>query len=148
MVVQGGFSHSLRSAILFWRWHHSGVYHLVSDERAQAHIFYLTNYATKADISPQQILVKAVNMEMPDISVEDRIYHDARKRVRDVYRTLRNAEDWFTTWMEQPRNRRQILEAGESRTRRSTIFNMLEYMGAWEWYDRQIKRRKEQATIS
>lgn len=33
----------------------------------------------------------------------------------------------------------RILQAGESRTRRSTIFNMLEYMGAWEWYDRQIK---------
>ena len=27
----------------------------------------------------------------------------------------------------------------QSRSRRSTIFNMLEYMGAWEWYDRQIK---------
>jgi hypothetical protein len=34
---------------------------------------------------------------------------------------------------------KHILEAGEARSRRSTIFNMLEYMGAWEWYDRQIK---------
>jgi hypothetical protein len=51
-------------------------YHLDSDERAQVYIFYLTNYATKADISPQQILVKAVNKEIPDISVEDRIYHE------------------------------------------------------------------------
>lgn len=34
---------------------------------------------------------------------------------------------------------RQILEGGESRTRRSTILNMLEYMGVWEWYDRQVK---------
>jgi hypothetical protein len=51
-------------------------YHLDSDERAQVYIFYLTNYATKADISPQQILVKAANKEIPDISVEDRIYHE------------------------------------------------------------------------
>ena len=33
----------------------------------------------------------------------------------------------------------RVLEAGESRTRRATIFNMLEYMGAWEWYDFQVK---------
>jgi hypothetical protein len=33
----------------------------------------------------------------------------------------------------------RVLEAGESRTRRATIFNMLGYMGAWEWYDRQVK---------
>jgi len=33
----------------------------------------------------------------------------------------------------------RVLEAGESRTRRATIFNMLEYMGAWEWYDCQVK---------
>ena len=33
----------------------------------------------------------------------------------------------------------QMLEAGESRSRKTTIFNMLEYMGAWEWFDRQVK---------
>jgi hypothetical protein len=33
----------------------------------------------------------------------------------------------------------QMLEAGESRSRKTTIFNLLEYMGAWEWFDRQVK---------
>jgi hypothetical protein len=33
----------------------------------------------------------------------------------------------------------RLLEAGESRNRRTTILNMLEYMGVWDWYDRQIK---------
>ena len=33
----------------------------------------------------------------------------------------------------------QMLEAGESRNRKTTIFNMLEYVGAWEWSDRQVK---------
>ena len=33
----------------------------------------------------------------------------------------------------------RVLEAGESRTRRATIFNMLGYMGTWEWYDCQVK---------
>jgi hypothetical protein len=33
----------------------------------------------------------------------------------------------------------RVLGAGESRTRRATIFNMLECMGAWEWYDCQVK---------
>ena len=39
----------------------------------------------------------------------------------------------------------QILEAGESQSRKATIFNMLEYMGAWDWYDKQVKF--SQATI-
>jgi hypothetical protein len=33
----------------------------------------------------------------------------------------------------------RVLEAGESENQKVTIFNMLEYMGAWEWYDRQVK---------
>ena len=33
----------------------------------------------------------------------------------------------------------RVLEARDSRTRQSTIFNMLEYMGAWQWYDCQVK---------
>jgi hypothetical protein len=28
---------------------------------------------------------------------------------------------------------------GVSRTRKTTILNLLEYTGAWEWYDRQVK---------
>jgi hypothetical protein len=56
-----------------------------------------------------------IRAAMPDISVEGRIYHDARKRVRDLYknwknRTLQNAEDWFTDWMEQPLNEVYIRE--------------------------------------
>ena len=33
----------------------------------------------------------------------------------------------------------QMLEAGESRSHRTTILNLLGYMGAWEWFDRQVK---------
>jgi hypothetical protein len=33
----------------------------------------------------------------------------------------------------------RVLEAGESENQRVTIFNMLDYMGAWEWYDRQVE---------
>jgi hypothetical protein len=48
--------------------------------------------------------------------------------------------DWSdgSMWM-------RVLEAGESQIRKVTIFNMLEYMGAWEWYDRQVKL--SQATV-
>jgi hypothetical protein len=47
---------------------------------------------------------------------------------------MASSNDWSdgAMWM-------RVLEAGESRTHRTTIFNMLEYMGAREWYDRQIK---------
>ncbi|KAL2802112.1 hypothetical protein BJX63DRAFT_438187 [Aspergillus granulosus] len=40
----------------------------------------------------------------------------------------------------------QILEMGSSRQRHVTILNMLEYIGAWEWYDGQV--RLAQKTIS
>lgn len=40
----------------------------------------------------------------------------------------------------------QLLEMGCSRQRHVTILNMLEYMGAWEWYDGQV--RLAQRTIS
>ncbi|CEL01164.1 hypothetical protein ASPCAL00753 [Aspergillus calidoustus] len=40
----------------------------------------------------------------------------------------------------------QLLEMGSSRQRHVTILNMLEYMGAWEWYDGQV--RLAQRTIS
>ena len=39
----------------------------------------------------------------------------------------------------------QVLEAGESGKQKVTIFNILEYIGAWEWYDRQVK--SSQATV-
>ncbi|KAL4985854.1 hypothetical protein BDW68DRAFT_179306 [Aspergillus falconensis] len=34
---------------------------------------------------------------------------------------------------------RTILDQGWTENRRITIFNMLEFMGAWEWYDKQVK---------
>ncbi|KAL4993993.1 hypothetical protein BDV10DRAFT_189454 [Aspergillus recurvatus] len=34
---------------------------------------------------------------------------------------------------------RTILDQGWSENRRITIFNMLEFIGAWEWYDKQVK---------
>ena len=45
-----------------------------------------------------------------------------------------NWNDWSdgSMWM-------RVLEAGESENQRVTIFNMLDYMGAWEWYDRQVE---------
>lgn len=39
----------------------------------------------------------------------------------------------------------QVLERGSSENNKVTILNMLEYMGAWEWYNSQIKL--VQATI-
>lgn len=39
----------------------------------------------------------------------------------------------------------QVLERGSSENNKVTILNMLEYMGAWEWYNSQIKLA--QATI-
>jgi hypothetical protein len=39
----------------------------------------------------------------------------------------------------------KVLEMGSSENQKVTILNMLEYMGAWEWYNKQIKR--SQATV-
>lgn len=33
----------------------------------------------------------------------------------------------------------RVLECGSAENQKITIFNMLEYMGAWEWYDSQVK---------
>ncbi|GMG16930.1 unnamed protein product [Aspergillus oryzae] len=40
----------------------------------------------------------------------------------------------------------QILEMGESRKDRGTIQNMLEYIGAWEWYSIQVELAKKTVT--
>ena len=32
-----------------------------------------------------------------------------------------------------------MLEVGESENQRITIFNILDYIDVWEWYDRQIR---------
>ncbi|KAL4933516.1 uncharacterized protein BDV17DRAFT_111257 [Aspergillus undulatus] len=37
----------------------------------------------------------------------------------------------------------RVLEMGSSRQRQVTILNMLEYMGAWEWYNGQVRRAQE-----
>ena len=39
----------------------------------------------------------------------------------------------------------RVLEAGDSENQKVTIFNILEYMGAWEWYNGQVKL--SQATV-
>jgi hypothetical protein len=48
-----------------------------------------------------------------------------------------SSADWSdgTVWM-------GLLAAGEARKSRNTAWNMLEYMGAWAWYDRQIELAK------
>ncbi|KAE8358565.1 hypothetical protein BDV27DRAFT_163459 [Aspergillus caelatus] len=40
----------------------------------------------------------------------------------------------------------QVLEMGESRKDRGTIQNMLEYIGAWEWYNTQLELAKKTVT--
>jgi hypothetical protein len=33
----------------------------------------------------------------------------------------------------------RVLKGGESENQKVTIFNILDYLGAWEWYDRQVE---------
>ncbi|KAF4230400.1 hypothetical protein CNMCM6457_005976 [Aspergillus fumigatiaffinis] len=40
-----------------------------------------------------------------------------------------------------------MLENGSSNSKKATIFNMLEYMGACEWYDSQIELELQQGTL-
>jgi len=40
-----------------------------------------------------------------------------------------------------------ILEAGSAEGQKVTIWRMLEYMGAWEWYDAQVRSLQESGTI-
>jgi hypothetical protein len=53
---------------------------------------------------------------------------------RKVISATRSGSDWSdgAIWV-------RVLEAGESRNRMTTIFNMLEYMGVWDWFDRQVE---------
>jgi hypothetical protein len=48
-----------------------------------------------------------------------------------------NSDEWSdgSIWLE-------LLETGATRSRKSTVLNMLEYMGAFDWYDRQLKRER------
>jgi hypothetical protein len=40
-----------------------------------------------------------------------------------------------------------MLENGSSNSKKATIFNMLEYMGACEWYDSQIELELQHGTL-
>jgi hypothetical protein len=52
------------------------------------------------------------------------------------------SSDWSSgsMWMD-------ILEAGSVEGQKVTILRMLEYMGAWEWYDSQVRLVQESGTI-
>jgi hypothetical protein len=71
--------------------------------------------------------------------VHSRILQTLREDHKETI-SVPNLSDWSdgSMWM-------RVLEAGESEKQKVTIFNMLEYMGAWEWYDRQVKL--SQATV-
>jgi len=66
-------------------------------------------------------------------AVHSRILQTLRADGKELS-SLPNLGEWSdgSMWM-------RVLEAGLSETQRVTIFNMLEYMGAWEWYDGQVK---------
>jgi hypothetical protein len=65
--------------------------------------------------------------------VHARVIQTFRKDHQEVIGTS-NFNQWSdgSMWIE-------VLEMGSSANRRVTILNMLEYMGAWEWYDRQVE---------
>jgi hypothetical protein len=65
--------------------------------------------------------------------VHSRILQTLREDHKEII-SVPNLNEWSdgSMWM-------QVLEAGESENRKVTILNMLEYMGAWEWYDGQVK---------
>lgn len=70
--------------------------------------------------------------------VHARILQSLRDRPEAVAGSLCGQWSDGSMWM-------QVLERGSSENNKVTIFNMLEYMGAWEWYNSQIELA--QATI-
>ena len=70
--------------------------------------------------------------------VHARILQSLRDRPEEVGEPYHGQWSDGSMWM-------QVLERGSSENNKVTILNMLEYMGAWEWYDSQIKLA--QATI-
>ena len=70
--------------------------------------------------------------------VHARILQSLRERPEEVAEPHRSQWSDGSMWM-------QVLERGSSENNKVTILNMLEYMGAWEWYNNQIKLA--QATI-
>lgn len=71
--------------------------------------------------------------------VHSRILQTLREDDKENF-SVPNLDEWSdgSMWM-------RVLEAGGSENQKVTIFNMLEYMGAWKWYDRQVKL--SQATV-
>jgi hypothetical protein len=71
--------------------------------------------------------------------VHSRILQTLRKDHQETI-DASNLNQWSdgSMWM-------RVLEMGSSENQKVTILNMLEYMGAWEWYEGQIE--KSQATI-
>ena len=70
--------------------------------------------------------------------VHARILQLLRDRPEEVAEPHQHQWSDGSMWM-------QVLERGSSKNNKVTILNMLEYMGAWEWYNNQIKLA--QATI-
>ena len=62
------------------------------------------------------------------------VYVTILQALRDSRKDVLASSDWSTgsMWVD-------ILEAGSVEKQKVTILNMLEYMGAWEWYDSQVR---------
>lgn len=71
--------------------------------------------------------------------VHSRILQTLREDHKETV-SVPNLNDWSdgSMWM-------RVLETGESENQKVTILNMLDYVGAWEWYDRQV--RLSQTTV-
>ena len=62
------------------------------------------------------------------------VYVTILRALRDSRKDVLASSDWSTgsMWVD-------ILEAGSVENQKVTILNMLEYIGAWEWYDSQVR---------
>lgn len=62
------------------------------------------------------------------------VYVTILQALRDSHKDVLASSDWSTgsIWVD-------ILEAGSIENQKVTILNMLECMGAWEWYDSQVR---------
>lgn len=72
--------------------------------------------------------------------VHSRILQTHRNNSHETIDRLKPGDAWSdgSMWM-------RILEMGSTQNQKVTILNMIEYIGAWEWYDRQVNLAK--ATI-
>ncbi len=62
------------------------------------------------------------------------VYVTILQALRDSRKDVLASSDWSTSsmWVD-------ILEAGSVENQKVMILNMLEYIGAWEWYDSQVR---------